>query len=115
MSTTTTSESNPAPIRVAIVYVHFMRIFLSFNDPLCVLRGGGIAGLMFAIALTHSSDSKATSIHLYEAASKFTETGAGIGMFRRPWQVMKRLNLVEIVRGMTNVPDPEEDLRTCSS
>ncbi len=74
-------------------------------------RGGGIAGLILAIALTQSSDTKATSIHLYEAASQFTETGAGIGMFRRPWQVMKRLNLVDMVKGMTNVPEPEEGLR----
>jgi len=91
MSTAANSESDSSPIRVAIV-------------------GGGIAGLILAIALTQSSNNKAMSIHLYEAAAKFNETGAGIGMYRRPWQVMKSLELVELVKSMTNVPEPEEDL-----
>ncbi len=50
------------------------------------------------------------SVHLYEAAPKFTETGAGIAMFRRPWQVMKRLNLGEEIKTVANIPDPEDGL-----
>ncbi len=74
------------------------------------LRGGGIAGITLAIALAQSSTTKTMSVHLYEAAPKFTETGAGIAMFRRPWQVMKRLNLGEEIKTVANIPDPEDGL-----
>lgn len=52
------------------------------------------------------------SIHLYESAPKFTETGAGIGMFRRPYQVMKRLGLKEDMKAVANIPDVEDEDRT---
>ncbi|KLO12920.1 FAD/NAD-binding domain-containing protein [Schizopora paradoxa] len=85
------SNSEASPIRVAVV-------------------GGGIAGITLAIALAQASTTKSMSVHLYEAAPHFTETGAGIGMFRRPWQVMKRLNLGEEIKTVANIPDDEDSL-----
>ncbi|TDL26549.1 salicylate hydroxylase [Rickenella mellea] len=51
---------------------------------------GGIGGLTAAIALSKSND---IQIDIYEAAHKYTEIGAGVGMWRRPWHVMRALGL----------------------
>ncbi len=110
MSTVVHSESSP--IRVAVVYVRLIIVLskLFFLKSWAGIRGGGIAGITLAIALTRLSTTRTTSVHLYEAAPKFTETGAGIGMFRRPWQIMKRLDLGEEIKTVANIPDPEDGL-----
>jgi hypothetical protein len=60
------------------------------------LSGGGVGGLTLAYALSRSPDIR---IDVYEAASKFTEIGAGIGVWWRTRQVLKYLGLEEdIVR-----------------
>jgi NAD(P)-binding Rossmann-like domain len=61
----------------------FMLLFLS---------GGGIGGLTLAFALSKSPD---ISVDVYEAASKFTEVGAGIGVWWRTRQALKSLGLEE--------------------
>jgi salicylate hydroxylase len=58
------------------------------------LSGGGIGGLTLAFALSKSPD---ISIDVYEAASKFTEIGAGIILSWRTRQVLKSLCLEEDV------------------
>lgn len=61
-----------------------------------LLSGGGVGGLTLASALSKSPDIR---IDVYEAASKFTEIGAGIGVWWRTRQVLKYLGLEEdIVR-----------------
>jgi len=58
--------------------------------------GGGIGGLTLAFALSKSPE---IQVDVYEAASKFTEIGAGIALWWRTRQVLKSLGLEEdIVR-----------------
>ena len=59
-----------------------------------IVSGGGIGGLTLAYALSKSPDIR---IDVYEAASKFTEIGAGIGVWWRTRQVLKYLGLEEDV------------------
>jgi 2-polyprenyl-6-methoxyphenol hydroxylase-like FAD-dependent oxidoreductase len=58
------------------------------------LSGGGIGGLTLAFSLSKSPD---ISVDVYEAASKFTEIGAGISLWWRTRQVLKSLGLEEDV------------------
>lgn len=61
-----------------------------------LLSGGGVGGLTLASALSKSPN---ICIDIYEAASKFTEMGAGIGVWWRTRQALKCLGLEEdIVR-----------------
>ncbi|KAH9988557.1 salicylate hydroxylase [Russula vinacea] len=60
-----------------------------FHVAIC---GGGIGGLTLAFALSKSPD---ISVDVYEAASKFTEVGAGIGVWWRTRQALKSLGLEE--------------------
>jgi salicylate hydroxylase len=69
---------------------------------LLVLSGGGIGGLTLAYALSKSPD---IHVDVYEAASKFTEIGAGISIWWRTSQVLKSLGLEEdIIRLLTFRP-----------
>jgi hypothetical protein len=82
--------------RVAIWLV-FTAIFVYFFSPFgllmqLLLSGGGVGGLTLAYALSKSPDIR---IDVYEAASKFTEIGAGIGVWWRTRQVLKYLGLEE--------------------
>ncbi|KAI5114866.1 hypothetical protein M0805_009927, partial [Coniferiporia weirii] len=77
-----------------------------FSVAIC---GGGIAGLTAAIALSRLSRvRKDIQIDLYESATEFTEIGAGVGMWRRPWKVMKSLGLEEELRKLCEVPAVED-------
>jgi 2-polyprenyl-6-methoxyphenol hydroxylase-like FAD-dependent oxidoreductase len=75
--------------------------------------GGGVGGLTLAFALTKSPNIR---VDVYEAANKFTEIGAGIGIWWRTRQVLKALGLEEdVVRLLTfrpgedrGKPDPRE-------
>ena len=61
---------------------------------LLLLSGGGIGGLTLAYALSKSPD---IQVDIYEAASKFTEIGAGIGVYWRTRQILKSLELEDDV------------------
>ncbi|KAI5119670.1 hypothetical protein M0805_007760 [Coniferiporia weirii] len=64
-----------------------------FSVAIC---GGGIGGLSTAITLSRlSRDKKDIRIDLYEAAHEFSELGAGLTIWRRPWKVLKSLGLEE--------------------
>ncbi|KAJ3862361.1 hypothetical protein EV359DRAFT_74222 [Lentinula novae-zelandiae] len=54
------------------------------------LSGAGIGGLTFALALSRYTD---IDIDIYESARALTEVGAGIGIFPRPWKIIKMLGL----------------------
>ncbi|KAI0248756.1 salicylate hydroxylase [Lactifluus subvellereus] len=62
-----------------------------FNIAIC---GGGVGGLTLAFALSKSPDIR---VDVYEAASKFAEVGAGIGVWWRTRQILKALGLEEDV------------------
>ncbi|KAJ7289283.1 hypothetical protein C8J57DRAFT_428970 [Mycena rebaudengoi] len=55
-----------------------------------VICGAGIGGLTLALALAQYPD---IEVEIYEAASALAEIGAGIGIFPRPWKIMKILGV----------------------
>ncbi|KAJ7509595.1 hypothetical protein B0H11DRAFT_1960233 [Mycena galericulata] len=52
--------------------------------------GAGIGGLTLALALSRYPD---IDVDVYEAASALAEVGAGIGIFPRPWKIIRMLGL----------------------
>lgn len=52
--------------------------------------GAGIGGLTCALALAKYGD---VQVDVYESASQLAEVGAGIGIFPRPWKVIKALGI----------------------
>ena len=74
--------------------------------------GGGIAGLSAAIALSRLNQNKDIEIDIYEGAHAFTEIGAGVGIWKRPWDILKKLGLTEdlakISRGQTISYEPRK-------
>ena len=64
--------------------------------------GGGVGGLTLAFALSRSPNIR---VDIYEAASKFTEIGAGIGVWWRTIQVLTSLGLEDdIIRLLPSRP-----------
>ena len=82
----------PSKFHVAIWFVFISLYILPSWFILPLLSGGGIGGLILAFALSKSPD---ISVDVYEAASKFTEIGAGIALSWRTRQVLKSLGLEE--------------------
>ena len=75
--------------------------------------GGGVGGLTLAYALSKSPD---ICVDVYEAASKFTEIGAGIGVWWRTRQVLKSLGLEEdVIRLLTFCPGQDRGELECYS
>lgn len=73
-------------------------------------RGGGIAGLTLAIALTQKikHDRLQIRIDLYESAKQFSEIGAGVSMMRRPWHIMESIGLGDRLRQLCHVPNIDD-------
>ncbi|KAN0109198.1 salicylate hydroxylase [Russula decolorans] len=68
--------------------------------------GGGVGGLILAFALSRSPKIR---VDVYEAASKFTEIGAGIGIWWRTKQVLTSLGLEEdIIRLLPSHPGEDQ-------
>ncbi|KAL5523166.1 hypothetical protein ACEPAF_1433 [Sanghuangporus sanghuang] len=79
-----------------------------FNVAIC---GGGVAGLTTALAISHfSAGRRNVLVDLYEASPSFTEVGAGIGMYRRTWTIMKSLGLEEGLRKVARVPFSDDEM-----
>lgn len=74
------TRSTKKPIRVAIC-------------------GGGIGGLVLALALSRHPT---IIVDVYEGASTLGEVGAGIGLWRRPWQILAQLGLEADMKKITN-------------
>lgn len=66
--------------------------------------GGGIGGLTAAIAISRLNQNKDINIDVYEGAHAFTEIGAGVGVYKRPWNVLKELGLTERLMKVNSVP-----------
>ncbi|OCB84042.1 FAD/NAD-binding domain-containing protein [Sanghuangporus baumii] len=74
--------------------------------------GGGVAGLTASLAISHfSSERKDILVDLYEATPGFAEVGAGIGIQRRTWKVMKALGLEDALRRLAHVPSSDDELQ----
>ncbi|KZT25299.1 salicylate hydroxylase [Neolentinus lepideus HHB14362 ss-1] len=68
--------------------------------------GGGVGGLVLALALARYPD---ISVTIYEAAKNFTEIGAGIGLWPRALKVLEKLGLRDDIFnlvGCTDSTDP---------
>ena len=98
-------SGSPSKFRVAIWLVFLKNIFHLKILMLLLVSGGGIGGLTLAYALSKSPDIR---IDVYEAASKFTEIGAGIAVYWRTRQVLKSLGMEEDVIRLLTVR-PSED------
>ncbi|KAI0358146.1 FAD/NAD(P)-binding domain-containing protein [Trametes cingulata] len=67
--------------------------------------GGGVGGLTCAAALSRCQD---IQVDVYEAASAFTEVGAGIGVWPRAWKVLCALGLAEDLGKVAIVPPDDQ-------
>ena len=57
--------------------------------------------MTMAIALSRlSSERQDIRVDIYESARRFTEIGAGVGLFLRVWKVLKSLGLEESLRNI---------------
>ncbi|KAJ3489055.1 hypothetical protein NLI96_g2428 [Meripilus lineatus] len=66
--------------------------------------GGGIGGLILAIALLKYPDIR---VDIYEAADEFKEIGAGIMMWGRTWRIFLELGLKEDMAKIAFIPDDD--------
>lgn len=91
-------------LRVAIWYAVTCyplpcRLFL---DP---CSGGGVGGLVCAVALSRYPD---IQVDVYESAGAFTEIGAGIGVWPRTWKILATLGLTDDLSKIAIVPPSEQ-------
>lgn len=63
--------------------------------------GGGIGGLLLAVALSKYPD---IQVDVYEAAKLFSEVGAGIGLWPRSWKIIEQLGLADELAKIAVVP-----------
>ncbi|KAI0294488.1 salicylate hydroxylase [Multifurca ochricompacta] len=78
---------------------------IKFRVAIC---GGGVGGLTVAYALSKSPH---IQVDVYEAASKFTEIGAGVGVWWRTRQVLKTLGLEDdVIRLLSFLPGDDRVL-----
>lgn len=94
-------------LRVAIWYAAACYI-LPCQRFLGPRSGGGVGGLVCAVALSRYHD---IQVDVYEAASAFTEVGAGIGVWPRTWKILAALGLTDDLAKIAIVP-PSEQPRT---
>ncbi|KAF9445791.1 salicylate hydroxylase [Macrolepiota fuliginosa MF-IS2] len=62
------------------------------------MRGGGIGGLTLAAAIGQLDHGHDIEIHLYEAAPKLGEIGAGLTIFNRTWELLATLGCREAIK-----------------
>ncbi|KAF8202568.1 hypothetical protein BJ912DRAFT_872417 [Pholiota molesta] len=67
--------------------------------------GAGIGGLTLAVALSRYPN---IEVEIFEAAEKLAEIGAGIGLFPRAWEVIKKLHLEEDLLQTTDIRPTNE-------
>ncbi|KAI0799845.1 FAD/NAD(P)-binding domain-containing protein, partial [Irpex lacteus] len=69
-------------------------------------RGGGIGGLVFAVALAKTNVD--FDVDIYESAASFSEIGAGIGLWPRVWDTLVGLGLEEDLKSKSTSMDQPE-------
>ncbi|KAG5638592.1 hypothetical protein H0H81_011678 [Sphagnurus paluster] len=57
-----------------------------------VICGAGIGGLTAAVALSEYPD---IDVEVYECAAELAEVGAGICVYPRPWEILRRLGVTD--------------------
>ncbi|EIW82784.1 FAD/NAD(P)-binding domain-containing protein [Coniophora puteana RWD-64-598 SS2] len=71
--------------------------------------GGGVGGTTLAVALSKYED---IAVDVYERAAHFSEVGAGVGLWPRPFKVLKKLGLGDELLKKTPIPYNEEEYVT---
>ncbi|KAF7428196.1 hypothetical protein PC9H_007417 [Pleurotus ostreatus] len=71
-----------------------------------LLSGGGIGGLVCAIALSKYPN---IDVEVYEKNSSFEEIGAGISLWPRAWKILRRMGLEKDLLEQTH-NQPEEEI-----
>ncbi|KAJ3567136.1 hypothetical protein NP233_g6562 [Leucocoprinus birnbaumii] len=56
--------------------------------------GAGIVGLTLAVALNAFDSERKIIVDLYESAPELSEIGAGINIWPRTWEILKRSTVV---------------------
>ena len=86
----------------------FYLIYYSHNR----ISGAGIGGLTLSSALGCLKVDPQVKIDIYEAASHISEVGAGIVMWKRPWEILKNIGLEDSL--LKFLPRPPDDAsRAC--
>lgn len=70
--------------------------------------GAGIGGLMLTAALRHMDKDKKLDVRVYEAAPVLAEIGAGINLWLRSWEILKRIDLEETLLAMMQEPPTDK-------
>ncbi|KAA1470032.1 FAD/NAD(P)-binding domain-containing protein [Dentipellis sp. KUC8613] len=73
--------------------------------------GGGVGGLTLAYCLSRHPAAN-IAVDVYEAAARFTEVGAGIGMWWRTWALMCALGLERDIVALLEAPPRDERVPT---
>ncbi|KAL1744720.1 hypothetical protein HDZ31DRAFT_82482 [Schizophyllum fasciatum] len=73
--------------------------------------GGGIGGLTLALAIQHFCDMLRLEVHVYEAAARFSQIGAGINIWGRVHQIFAELGLEEEMTSLLR--DGDSTIFTC--
>ena len=76
-----------------------------------LVSGGGIAGVLTSVSIAHFCKGRDDiKIDIYEQGSKFSEIGAGVGFWLRPWKVMKEFGMEESLAKLLGVSEIDEGL-----
>ncbi|KAH6909781.1 salicylate hydroxylase [Coprinopsis sp. MPI-PUGE-AT-0042] len=73
-----------------------------------VIAGAGIGGLMLTAALRHLDKDKKLDVRVYEATPVLGEIGAGINLWLRSWEILKRIDLEETFLKMMEEPPTDK-------
>lgn len=76
------------------------------------ISGAGIGGLTLSSALGCMKVEPKVKIDIYEASSHISEIGAGIGMWKRPWEILKSIGLEDTLLKFLLRP-PDDVSRAC--
>ena len=76
------------------------------------ISGAGIGGLTLSSALGYMKVEPKVKIDIYEASPHISEIGAGIGMWKRPWEILKSIGLEDTLLKFLLHP-PDDVSRAC--
>ncbi|KAF5348254.1 hypothetical protein D9756_010527 [Leucocoprinus leucothites] len=60
--------------------------------------GAGIGGLSLAVAISKLDHSKDIEVHIFEATSELGETGLGLTVLHRTWELLRSLGCHELIK-----------------
>lgn len=104
--------------RIGIMYVSSNSKLSQFGRLTCPFRGGGIGGLVLAVALSRMDLEELIQVDIYESAPQLTQIGAGITLWPRAWKILEKLGLDTALIGQLSpgqhIPDGKPREEGCS-